>query len=177
MDEPVPGAVDHAEGCGILSTALKSNVYLKFGIVTGCLRIAKESIFTGVNNFKSYSVLDQEFSTYFGFTESEVKELLTAAGMPERMDLVRTWYDGYVFGDTRVFCPWDVMNYVADSRRNQKLLPKNYWKNTSGNGIIQDFVERSKLQVEDKFETLMNGGYIYQTVSDELTYDSLHETK
>ena len=162
---------------GILSLALKSNDYLKFAVVTGCLRIAKESIFTGVNNFKSYSVLDRDFSTYFGFTDEEVKDLLTAAGREDRMDIVRSWYDGYVFGDSRVFCPWDVVNYAADSRRNPKLKPKNYWKNSSGNGIIRDFVERREFHTKSKFETLMNGGTITQTVSDELTYDSLHATE
>ena len=162
---------------GILSLALKSNDYLKFAVVTGCLRIAKESIFTGVNNFKSYSVLDRDFSTYFGFTDEEVKDLLTAAGREDRMDIVRSWYDGYVFGDSRVFCPWDVVNYAADSRRNPKLKPKNYWKNSSGNGIIRDFIERFGKDVRYDFETLMNGGMVTQTVSDELTYDSLHETK
>ena len=162
---------------GILSLALKSNDYLKFAVVTGCLRIAKESIFTGVNNFKSYSVLDRDFSTYFGFTDEEVKDLLTAAGREVRMDIVRSWYDGYVFGDSRVFCPWDVVNYVADSRRNPKLKPKNYWKNSSGNGIIRDFVERREFHTKRKFEILMNGGTITQTISDELAYDSLHETE
>ena len=162
---------------GILSTALKSNDYLKFAVVTGCLRIAKESIFTGVNNFKSYSVLDRDFSTYFGFTDSEVKELLTAAEREDSMDLLRSWYDGYVFGDTKVFCPWDVMNYVADSRRTPNLKPKNYWKNTSGNSVIRDFVEHTDFDVSSDFESLMNDGTITKTISDELTYDTLHETE
>lgn len=162
---------------GMLSTALKSNDYLKFGILTGCLRIAKESIFTGVNNFKSYSVLDRQFSTYFGFTETEVETLLRAAGLEDRMDLVRSWYDGYVIGNTKVFCPWDVINYVADAQAEPYLAPKNYWKNTSGNGIIRDFIGRSEPEIEEKIETLMNDGTIIQTISDELTYDSLHGTE
>ena len=161
----------------IMSIALKSNDYLKFCVVTGCLRIAKESIFTGVNNFKSYSVLDRRFGTYFGFTEKEVEELLSAAGLENRMELVRTWYDGYIFGNNKVFCPWDVINYVTDAMVDPDMEPENYWKNTSGNGIIRSFVERTDFQVKKKFETLLNGGSITQTISDELTYDSLHDTE
>ena len=162
---------------GILGTALKSNDYLKFGIVTGCLRIAKESIFTGVNNFRSYSVLDRRFGAYFGFSEEEVEKLLAAADMKDRMELIRSWYDGYVFGNTKVFCPWDVVNYVADAMDDPDKEPDNYWKNTSGNGIIREFVERTDFQVKKKFEILLNGGSITQTISDELTYDTLHETE
>lgn len=158
----------------IMSAALKSNDYLKFAVITGCLRIAKESIFTGVNNFKSYSVLDRDFSTYFGFTDTEVKDLLKAADRENRLDLVRSWYDGYVFGNTKVYCPWDVMNDVADSRNNPDLRPKNYWKNTSGNGIIRDLVERFDTDVRYDLEALMNGESITKTISDELTYDTLH---
>ena len=158
---------------GIMSTALKSNDALKFGVITGCLKIAKESIFTGVNNFKSYSILDRRFGTYFGFTE----ELLSEAGISDRMELVRSWYDGYVIGDTKVFCPWDVVNYVADVQDDPELKPKNYWKHTSGNGIIRDFVERKEFRVKPKFETLMNGGTVTQAITDELTYDSLHESE
>lgn len=162
---------------GLLSTALKSNDSLKIGVITGCLRIAKESIFTGVNNFASYSVLDRKFSRYFGFTQEEVDLLLHAAGLEEKRNVFRAWYDGYVFGDEAVYCPWDVVNYVADLQYDKTAGPKNYWKNTSGNGIIRNFVERSDLQVEEKFETLMNDGTVIQTISDELTYDSLHETE
>lgn len=162
---------------GILSTALKSNDYLRFAVVTGCLRIAKESIFTGVNNFASYSVLDRRFSTYFGFTEEEVQALLQRAGLEERMGLVRSWYDGYVMGNAKVFCPWVVLNYVADAQAEPDLMPKNYWKNTSGNGIIRSFIEQKACHVKPQFEVLLNGGTITRTVSDELTYDSLHDTE
>lgn len=162
---------------GIMSTALKSNDYLKFGVVTGCLRIAKESIFTGVNNFASYSVLDEDFSQYFGFTQEEVDGLLRAADREEKAAVFKEWYDGYIFGDEAVYCPWDVINYVAALLKRKTAKPKNYWKNTSGNGIIRDFVEREEFQLVPKFEALMNGGTITQTISDELTYDSLHETE
>ena len=162
---------------GMMSTALKSNDHLKFGVVTGCLRIAKESIFTGVNNFASYSVIDDDFSQYFGFTHQEIDKLLAAADLKDKADLIREWYDGYIFGSEAVYCPWDAVNYVAALLRRSDAEPKNYWKNTSGNGIIRDFVERSDFNVKGKFETLMNGGTITQIISDELTYDSLHETE
>ena len=161
----------------IMSTALKSNDYLKFAVVTGCLRIAKESIFTGVNNFTSYSVLDEDFSQYFGFTQSEVDDLLNAADLSDKADVFKEWYDGYLFGDSALYCPWDVVNYVAALLRRPNARPKNYWKNTSGNGILREFVERREFRVKPKFETLMNGGILIQTVSDELTYDTLHTTE
>jgi hypothetical protein len=122
-------------------------------------------------------VLDRKFSRYFGFTQEEVDLLLHAADLEEKRNVFRAWYDGYVFGDEAVYCPWDVVNYVADLQYDKTAGPKNYWKNTSGNGIIRDFIERSDLQAEEKYETLMNGGTVVQTISDELTYDSLHETE
>ena len=162
---------------GIMSTALKSNDYLKFGVITGCLKIAKESIFTGVNNFASYSVLDEDFAQYFGFTQEEVEQLLEVAGRKEKAGLFREWYDGYLFGAEAVYCPWDVISYAAALIKRENAKPKNYWKNTSSNGIIRDFIERTEFRVKGKFETLLNGGTITQTISDELTYDSLHETE
>ena len=161
----------------MMSMAFKSNDYLKFGVVTGCLRIAKESLFTGVNNFTAYSVLDEDFSGYFGFTQEEIDELLEAADRREKAGVLKAWYDGYIFGNEAVYCPWDVVNYVSALLKRNNSLPKNYWKNTSGNGIIRDFVERTEFRVKVKFETLMNGGTITQTISDELTYDSLFETE
>ena len=162
---------------GMMSTALKSNDYLKFAVVTGCLRIARESIFTGVNNFESYSVLDRRFSTSFGFTEEEVSLLLETAEMADRMELARDWYDGYVFGDRKVFCPWDVINYVADAMDDPEIEPGVYWKNSSSNAVVRDFVQRSEFKVKPKFEVLLNGGTVTQTISDVLTYDTLHETE
>ena len=160
---------------GMLSIALKTNEYLKFAVLTGCLRIAKESIFTGTNNFMSYSVLDEDFSEYYGFTQSEVNQLLAEAGCNDKADVIRKWYDGYVFGNTSVYCPWDVASYVAALLRREDAEPKNYWRNTSSNGVIKEFVGRFK--VSGKFETLMNGSIISETISDELTYDILHESE
>ncbi len=162
---------------GIMSTALKSNDDLKFAVVTGCLRIAKESIFTGVNNFSSYSVLDREFSDTFGFTRSEVNDLLIAADREEKAGTFKEWYDGYVFGHEEVYCPWDVVSYAAALLKRRDAKPKNYWVNTSGNSVIRDFVRHKEFDVSEKFEILMNGGTIVQVISDELTYDTVHETE
>ena len=144
---------------------------------SGCLRITKESIFTGTNNFASYSVLDEDFSEYFGFTQEEVDEFLAAADSGEKAAVFKEWYDGYIFGNTSVYCPWDVASYAAALLKRRNAKPKNYWRNTSGNGIIRDFVGRDDLDVSDKFETLLSGGSITEKISDELTYDTLHETE
>ena len=160
---------------GMLSIALKTNEYLKFAVITGCLRIAKESIFTGTNNFMAYSVLDEDFSQYFGFTQSEVSTLLEKAHCTDKACIIREWYDGYVFGNNQVYCPWDVASYVAALLRRENAEPKNYWRNTSSNGVVKEFVGR--FRVSGKFETLMNGGTITETVSDEMTYDILHESE
>lgn len=162
---------------GMMGTALKDNEFLEFAVITGCLRIAKESIFTGTNNFASYSVLDADFSQYFGFTEEEVERMLLAADRQDKADVIKEWYDGYVFGDSFVYCPWDVMNYMSALKKRKNAKPKNYWKNTSHNGILLTFVKRTDFKVKGKFEILMNGGTIVQTISDELTYDMLHSSE
>ena len=162
---------------GLMSTALKDNEYLKFAVITGCLKIAKESIFTGTNNFASYSVLDEDFSEYFGFSGDEVCELLAAADRQDKSDVIKDWYDGYVFGDSFVYCPWDVINYMSALKKRKNARPKNYWKNTSHNGILLSFVKRTDFKVKGKFETLMNGGTIVQNISDELAYDTLYSSE
>lgn len=162
---------------GIMSSALKDNEFLEFAVITGCLRIAKESIFTGTNNFASYSVLDEDFSEYFGFSEDEVREILTAAGQEDKADIIKEWYDGYMFGDSYVYCPWDVMNYMAALKKRKDAKPKNYWKHTSHNGVLLTFVERTDFDVAEKFETLLNGGTLTEQISDALTYDTLHASE
>lgn len=162
---------------GVMSTALKDNEFLEFAVITGCLHIAKESIFTGTNNFASYSVLDADFSKYFGFSREEVREMLNFADRRDKADVIQEWYDGYVFGDSYVYCPWDVINYMSALKKRKDARPKNYWKNTSHNGILLTFVERTDFDVTEKFETLLNGGTLTQTISDELTYDTLHESE
>ena len=162
---------------GIMSTALKDNEFLQFAVITGCLRIAKESIFTGTNNFASYSVIDRSFSEYFGFTDEEVNIMLAAADRGTRKDNIKEWYDGYVFGNSFVYCPWDVICFLSELRKYPDAKPKNYWKNTSHNGILLTFVKHTDFDVAGKFEKLLNDGTIVQTISDELTYDTLHSTE
>ncbi|MBR1471244.1 MAG: AAA family ATPase [Lachnospiraceae bacterium] len=161
----------------IMSTALKDNEFLQFSIITGCLRIAKESIFSGTNNFASYSVLDERFSKYFGFLKEEVDKMLEAADRSEAAEEIKEWYDGYIFGDSYMYCPWDVINHVSALVYKRNTKPKNYWKNTSHNAILLTFVKRTEFDVADKFETLLNGGTIVQKISDELTYDTLHSSE
>ena len=156
---------------------MKTNPYLEFTVITGCLRIAKESIFTGTNNFKSYSVLDNKFSQYFGFTHAEVGAMLQTAELENKAGEIRSWYDGYIFGDSAVYCPWDVANYIADAAAAPETQPKNYWNNTSHNGVVRSFINQTDFSVKPKFERLMNGGTIRTTISDELTYDLLHSSE
>ncbi|MCR4892161.1 MAG: ATP-binding protein [Lachnospiraceae bacterium] len=162
---------------GIMSTALKDNEFLQFAVITGCLRIAKESIFTGTNNYASYSVLDEDFSDYFGFSGDEVDAILEAADRTDKTDIIKEWYDGYIFGNSYVYCPWDVINYLSALKKRKDAKPKNYWKNTSHNGILLTFVKSTDFDVADKFETLLNGGTITQVISDDLTYDRLHSSE
>ena len=162
---------------GIMSTALKDNEFLQFAVITGCLRIAKESIFTGTNNFASYSVLDEDFSDYFGFSSDEVEAILEAADRTDKADIINEWYDGYLFGNSHVYCPWDVINYLSALKKRKDAKPKNYWKNTSHNGILLTFVKRTDFKVKGKFEILMNSGTIMQTITDELTYDTMHSSE
>lgn len=162
---------------GLMSTSLKTNEYLKFAVVTGCLRIPKESIFTGVNNFASYSVLDDRFSQYFGFTPDEVDEMLDSFGLSDKSDLIRDWYDGYQFGDTQLYCPWDVVNYVSELLYRRSSRPKNYWENTSGNDAIRKFFDLADTNVAGKFEVLLNGGTIRQTVTNALTYEDAYKNE
>lgn len=159
---------------GMMSAGFKTNPFLQFAVLTGCLRVAQESIFTGTNNFKAYSVLDDRFGQYFGFTRDEVDKILQLAGIPEQSGIIRDWYDGYTFGTHRVFCPWDAANYVEDYLGRESGLPRNYWANTSHNDTIRAFVgDESLKSVPGKFEILLNGGTIRQTLVDDLTYEVL----
>lgn len=160
---------------GLMSSALKTNPFLKISVITGCLRISKESIFTGVNNFATYSILDEWFSDSFGFTERDVKQILADAGLSDRLETVKSWYDGYIFGRSEIFCPWDVANYVNVAVKEPDKEPDNYWKDTSSNDFIDEFVDDPKFDVSDKFEELMNGGSIEQTITDKFTYKSLKD--
>ena len=160
-----------------LMQALKDNDALRFAVVTGCLRIAKESIFTGTNNFVSDTISSSHLNEYFGFTQTDVDQLLKDADCLEHATDIKNWYDGYHFGDLDVYCPWDVMNYLRDLQRNSKAKPASYWKNTSDNAIIRSFIDYRGTKISQKLETLLSGGYILQKVEEDLTYDYLHSSE
>ena len=160
-----------------LMQALKDNDALRFAVVTGCLRIAKESIFTGTNNFVSDTISSSHLNEYFGFTQADVDQILKDADCLEHATDIKNWYDGYHFGDLDVYCPWDVMNYLRDLQRNPKAKPASYWKNTSDNSIIRSFIDYRGPKISQKLETLLSGGYILQGVEENLTYDYLHSSE
>ena len=162
---------------GMLSTALKDNAALRFAVITGCLRIAKESIFTGTNNFVSDTISSSHLNEYFGFTQADIDQILQDADLTDHADAVKAWYDGYHFGDLDVYCPWDVMNYLRDLQRNPKAKPASYWKNTSDNSIIRSFIDYAGRSISRKLETLLSGGYIIQKIEENLTYDYLHSSE
>lgn len=161
----------------IMSTALKDNTALRFAVITGCLKIAKESIFTGTNNFVSDNITDSRFNEYFGFTQGEVDQILAGADASGKAEEVKRWYDGYHFGRFDVYCPWDVMNYMRDLQQNSEAAPASYWKNTSDNAVIRSFIEYAGSNITKKLETLLSGGYIVQRIDENLTYDYLHSSE
>lgn len=162
---------------GFLSMAWKTNPALKFAVVTGCLRIAKESIFTGANNFLSNSISDKKYQKYFGFREAEVSELLQAAGLDDALPEMKHWYDGYIFGTEEIYCPWDVLNHVRALLSDPGAKPRNYWLDTSHNNIIRSFVHHPRINVSARFETLLAGGVIQEPIREDLTYDLAHSTE
>ena len=162
---------------GMLSTALKDNDAMRFAVITGCLRIAKESIFTGTNNFVSDTISSAHLNEYFGFTQEEVDQILIDADQTDHAEDVKAWYDGYHFGELDVYCPWDVMNYLRDLRKNPKIKPASYWRNTSDNAIIRSFIDYAGENIHEKMETLLAGGYIIQKIRENLTYDYLHASE
>ena len=162
---------------GIMSTALKDNQALRFAVITGCLKIAKESIFTGTNNFVSDTIRDSRYNEYFGFTQAEVDIILKDADCTEHAENVREWYDGYHFGEVDVYCPWDVMNYIRDLQHDIMAKPESYWKNTSDNAIIRSFIDYAGTNITKKMEALLAGDYILQTIDENLTYDYLHSSE
>lgn len=162
---------------GIMSTALKDNTSLQFSVVTGCLRIAKESVFTGTNNFVTDSITDSRYNEFFGFTQAEVDQILEDADAGKHAESVKYWYDGYHFGNVDVYCPWDLMNYLCDLQRNPEAKPDSYWKNTSDNAIIRSFIDYAGSSITKKLETLLAGGYIVEQIDESLTYDYLHSSE
>ncbi len=157
----------------LFGNAFKTNDSLKFAVLTGCLRISRESIFTGLNNFKVYTVKDVRYKEYFGFTDAEVRQMLEYYGLEGQYDAVKEWYDGYLFGNLGIYCPWDVINYCGDLRDGSVSEPQNYWVNTSSNDIIRKFISRATASTKSEIEQLMNGGSIKKKIRQELTYRDL----
>ena len=157
--------------------AMKDNSALQLAVITGCLRIAKESIFTGTNNFVSDTITSSRLNEYFGFTQAEVDQLLQDTGLTDHAEDVKAWYDGYHFGEFDIYCPWDVMNYLQDLQFDPSKKPVSYWKNTSDNAIIRSFIDYSGPSISKKLELLLSGGYIIQTIEEDLTYDYLHSSE
>ena len=157
----------------LFGNALKTNDSLYFAVLTGCLRISRESIFTGLNNFKVYTVKDVRYKEYFGFTDVEVRQILEYYGFLAHYDAVKEWYNGYLFGNTSIYCPWDVVNYCGDLRDASVTSPQNYWVNTSSNDIIRRFVSKANTTTRDELELLIDGGSVKKMIRQELTYRDL----
>ena len=160
----------------LFSQALKTNDSLQFAVLTGCLRVSKESIFTGLNNLKVMTVMDVDFDEFFGFTDQEVRELLAYYELSDYYDRVKEWYDGYRFGNVEVYCPWDVICYCDKLRSNPAALPEAYWSNTSGNDIIRCLIEMAKGTTKREIEQLIEGEAVVKTVRQELTYKELYDS-
>ncbi|MDY2628152.1 MAG: AAA family ATPase [Lachnospiraceae bacterium] len=161
----------------MMSTALKDNSSLRFAVITGCLKIAKESIFTGTNNFVSDTISGSRLDEYFGFTQDEVEKLLKDTELESHADDIRDWYDGYHFGDVDVYCPWDVLNYIYDLQSDPAARPAGYWKNTSDNAIIRSFIDSAGSSITMKLESLLAGGTVIQKIEEDLTYDCLYASE
>ncbi len=161
----------------LFESALKTNLHLAFAVVTGCLRISKESIFTGLNNLRVVSILDREFGEYFGFLPSEVEEMLHFYEIGHCIETARRWYDGYLFGDKKVYNPWSMINYVADTVSGTAQFPKPYWSNTSSNSIVRELVERADTQVRREIEQLLDGGTIEKPIHEDITYGDVYDSQ
>lgn len=161
----------------LFESALKTNESLKMAVVTGCLRVSKESIFTGLNNLKIVSILDGDYAEYFGFTQKEVESFLEAYGLVGRADEVKEWYDGYLFGHVEVYNPWSVINYVSDTVYGNTEFPKPYWSNTSSNSIVRELIENADDRTKHELEELIAGGTIEKPVHEDITYGDIHKSQ
>ena len=161
---------------GLFGQALKTNDYLQFAILTGCLRISKESIFTGLNNFEVVSIMDSMYDECFGFTDKEVQEKLKYFNLSEHYTDVREWYDGYHFGNTDIYCPWDVIRYCKSLCADPTAKPQDFWSNSSGNALVRSFIDKADVQTKDEIERLIAGKYIEKEISQELTYDEIDKS-
>ncbi len=158
----------------VFESVLKTNDSLEFGVLTGCLRISKESIFTGLNNLNVYSITDNAFSQYFGFTEQEVKQLADYYGLSNCFDTIRTWYDGYLFGETKIYNPWSVLNYIQFALNNRNRIPKAYWINTNSNSIIHELIVKSDRKTKNNIEALVTGRPICKSLYEDITYTNMN---
>ena len=161
---------------GLFGQALKTNEFLQFAVLTGCLRISKESIFTGLNNFKVLSITDSRFDEQFGFTDEEVRKLLSDYGMDSHFDEVKEWYDGYHFGRADVYCPWDVINHADHLRDDSDAKPQTYWINSSGNSLVRRLINRADSSTKDEIERLIAGEAIEKVIRQDLTYDEIENS-
>lgn len=161
----------------LFESALKTNDYLEFAVVTGCLRISKESIFTGLNNLNVVSITNSSFAEHFGFTQEEVERMLQDYGLAENLETVRKWYDGYRFGETEVYNPWSVINYVNSCYHDKKAFAKPYWSNTSSNSIVKNLIEQADISVKQEIERLIEGGTIEKPIHEDITYDDMNSTQ
>ena len=160
----------------MLGNVLKTNDALYFAVLTGCLRISKESIFTGLNNLKVHTISDVRYDEYFGFTDADVQKMLNFYDISSHMDVIREWYDGYLFGNVNVYCPWDVINYCDELLANPQTRPKNYWANTSGNAMVRRFIGKADKNTKNELEKLLDGKFILKAVKEELTYPELDDS-
>ena len=161
----------------LLESALKTNPNLEFAVITGCLRISRESIFTGLNNLEIHSIISPWYADAFGFTQLEVKEMLSFYHLEDKFGEVKNWYDGYQFGGMDIYNPWSIINYVKSALANREAVPQPYWSNTSSNSIIKDLVENADAEVRQEIEDLVTGGTVKKPVHEDITYDSIHESQ
>ncbi len=161
----------------LFESVLKTNNCLELAVITGCLRISKESIFTGLNNLHIISILNKGYGEYFGFTGEEVQEMFEYYGLSERMEILKEWYDGYLFGETEIYNPWSVLSFAADSLEDKAALPKPYWSNTSSNNIVKTLIERADVQIRGKIENLIEGGTIESVIHEDITYADIEKSE
>ncbi len=161
----------------LFESALKTNESLKLAVVTGCLRISRESIFTGLNNLDIISVLNEDYSEYFGFTQNEIDNLLKVYGITDKKDEIKTWYNGYLFGKTEIYNPWSIINYVKDITHENTEFPKPYWSNTSSNSIVRELIDTADNITKQELEKLISGGTIEKPVHEDITYTDIYKSQ
>ncbi len=160
----------------LFESALKTNSSLEFAVITGCLRISRESIFTGLNNLEIISILNEYYDEYFGFTQKEVSKILEDYGLSEKEELTKNWYNGYIFGSAQVYNPWSVVKFVKDLYKNKNVFPSSYWANTSSNSIVKSLIERADSKTKQEIESLIEGKTIEKPVHEDITYDEIYDS-